>query len=80
MRTSESAAQIAGPLQHDQQETIHEDPRQHGQRDRKRPVFGGQENRQPRQMHGNDQAGQRKEPDAARLRDEAFANSGSRDG
>ena len=42
MRTSESAAQIAGPLQHDQQETIHEDPRQHGQRDRKRPVFGGQ--------------------------------------
>jgi hypothetical protein len=31
-------------------------------------------------MHGNDQAGQRKEPDAARWRDEAFADSGSRDG
>jgi hypothetical protein len=31
-------------------------------------------------MDGQDQASQRKEPDAARLRDEAFADSGSRDG
>ena len=42
----------AGPLQHDQQEAVHEHPRQHGQRDRKRPVFGGQENRERRQMDG----------------------------
>ena len=70
----------AGPLQHDQQEAVHEDPRQHGQRDRKRPVFGGEQDRQPRQMHGNDQAGQGKEPDTARFRADAFAHSGFRHG
>ena len=58
----------AGPLQHGQQETVHEDPRQHRQRDRKRSVFGGEQHRQRGQMHGNDQAGQRKEAGAARFR------------
>jgi hypothetical protein len=69
----------AGALQHDQQEAVHEDPRQHGQRDRKRPVFGGEQDRQRRQMHGNDQPSQRKEPDTARFRT-AFTHSGSRHG
>ena len=68
----------SGSLQHGQQEAVHEHPRQNGQRDRKRPVFGGHEDRQPRQMDGNDQAGKRKEPDAARFSAEAFAHSGSR--
>ena len=38
------------------------------------------QNRQRGQMHGNDQASQRKEPGTARLHDEAFAHSGSRNG
>ena len=40
----------SGPPQHGQQEAVHEDPRQHRQRDRKRPVFGGQQHRQRREM------------------------------
>jgi hypothetical protein len=80
MRASASAAQTPGPLQHDQQEAVHEDPRQHGQRDRKRPVFGGQENRQPRQMYGNDHASQSKESGAARSCARAFAHSGFSNG
>ena len=69
-----------GPLQHRQQEAVQEHPRQHRQRDRKRSVFGGQEDRERREMDENDQASQRKEPDTARSCAVAFADSGSRNG
>ena len=59
MTASESAAQIAGRCSTDQQETIHERSTPARTAYRKRSVFGGQENRQPRQMHGSDQAGAR---------------------
>ena len=62
IEASDSAAQTPGRCSTTSRKQFTKTHASTRQRDRKRPVFGGQQNRQRRQMDGNDQAGQRKEP------------------
>ena len=76
MRTSESAAQMPGRCSTTSRKQL---KKSHASSDSviaNGPYSVVRRTRKRRQMHGNDQAGQRKQPDAARCRDEAFAIPG----